>query len=145
MRNLRHPSRDVKSPKETTLRDQAENGAKPHSERVELLQQQEKGKVCPEVKLLLLGQSESGKSTMIKRESSFRSGVVPCPGFAMRTDLPGRFSVGVFIVVFIHRVTSTTHAITRGATTGRVHEFLKIPLPTLNTTLLTSLIFCISS
>lgn len=60
------------SPEERTRRVQAESDAKRHSERIdELLQLEklEKKKARAEVNVLLLGQSESGKSTTLKRES----------------------------------------------------------------------------
>lgn len=62
------------SEEERTRRVQAEVDAKRNSERIdELLRQErtEKKKARPEVNVLLLGQSESGKSTTLKREFKF--------------------------------------------------------------------------
>ena len=98
------PPKD-ESPEARTLRVQAESEAKRRSERIdELLQQEkmEKKKARAEVNVLLLGQSESGKSTTLKRESSFRAGLCSCrsawPWLAMdagRACIACRYSVWV--------------------------------------------------
>lgn len=72
------------SPEERNLRIQRENDAKRISESIdEQLQQEriERKKARPEVNVLLLGQSESGKSTTLKRESPPPSIASPVVGF----------------------------------------------------------------
>ena len=85
------------SPEERTRRVQAESDAKRHSERIdELLQleKMEKKKARAEVNVLLLGQSESGKSTTLKREFS-----LPRPSSHLDRAAVVR-SLGFFIFYF---------------------------------------------
>jgi guanine nucleotide-binding protein subunit alpha len=65
------------SPVDRENRLKAEQEARKVSESIDdMLRQERKDRIRtrPEVNVLLLGQSESGKSTTLKRESSF-----PCP------------------------------------------------------------------
>ena len=80
------------------LRLKAEIDAKKVSDSIDDMIRQERNdrkRSKPEVSVLLLGQSESGKSTTLKRESRSRRAVMPSPHFRSHVAIPARSSISV--------------------------------------------------
>lgn len=86
------------SPVARELRLKAEIDAKKVSDSIDDMIRQERNdrkRSKPEVSVLLLGQSESGKSTTLKRESRSRRAVMPSPHFRSHVAIPARSSISV--------------------------------------------------